>query len=312
MEVVAGSFSRLPLRGLVVFEAAARHGTFSAAARELAMTQAAISQHVAHLEADVGVTLFERRHRGIALTATGERLLPAVREGLQALSGGVATARRAGAKRTVNILTDFGFAAWWLMPRIGELSELMPAVDVKLTTLQSHGNALDQDFDLAVLFGDGNWPGGMAQQLFAEEVYPVCAPHYLGNRPVPCSPDDLAGMRLLHLRGAGAGRWFDWADWFAAMGAPPPPRRSELEFNNYQIVLQAALLGQGVALGWPPLIDEMVAGGSLVRLSGTSITSPRGYHLIRPAGRAPANDAVRVAAWLAGAAPRPEPRLTAA
>lgn len=309
MGLVAEPFSRLPLRGLVAFEAAARHGTFSAAARELAMTQAAISQHIAHLEADVGVPLFERRHRGIALTETGQGLLPPVREALHTLSGGMATARQARTKRAVNILTDFGFAAWWLMPRIGELSDLMPNVDIRLTTLQSHGDALGSDFDLAILFGDGSWPGCDTQQLFAEDVFPVCAPRYLSDRRGPVTPQDLAAMRLLHLRGAGAARWFEWSDWFAGQDANPPPSRPELVFNNYQIVLQAALLGQGVALGWAPLVDEMVASGSLIRLSDRSLVSARGYHLIHPLGRPTSVDALRIKAWLADAAPRRRPVL---
>ncbi|NKJ44663.1 LysR substrate-binding domain-containing protein [Novosphingobium sp. SG720] len=302
MELSPGTYARLPLRGLLVFEAAARRGTFSGAARELAMTQAAISQHIGHLEAELGVSLFERHHRGVELTAAGERLLPRVEEGLQALATGVASASRHRATRTVTILTDFGFAAWWLMPRIAELTDLMPEVEIRLTTSQGTTDALGSDFDLAVLFGNGQWPGCRAHRLFAEEVHPVCAPSYLAQRPLPLAlplaPADIAQMRLLHLRGGGPTRWFDWPDWFAGMGVPAPAARQDLAFNNYQIVLQAAMLGQGVALGWAPLIDDLVRAGSLVRLTDHPLSSPRGYHLVEPLTRPQLTDTARVNAWL--------------
>lgn len=277
------------MRSLIVFEAAARHRTFSAAARELAMTQAAISQQIAHLEADLGTALFARHHRGVDLTPAGQRLLPPVIEGLRALAAGVAAAQRQKRERTVTILTDFGFASWWLMPRIGALSDLMPEVEFRLTTVQNHADALGSECDLAILFGDGIWPDCTATRLFAEEIYPVCAPSYLAARELPLKgplkPDIIARQRLLHLRSTEHMRWFTWADWCEAMHVGPIGNRHDLGFNNYQIVVQAALLGQGVALGWAPLIDDMVAGGTLVRLGNRPLTSERGYHLIRPVQR---------------------------
>src|SRR5215472_9736335 len=203
---------RLSLRGLVVFEAAARHGRFAAAARELAMSQAAVSQHVATLEGDLGTTLFTRGHRGVTLTPTGQALRLAVEQGLRTLQSGIAAARRARKKRTLQILTDFGFAAWWLMPRIAKVSDMAPDVELRLITTQSDDVAGDPDFDLAILFGAGDWPSCRARRLFQEEVYPVCSPAYLGSRPLPTA-EEISGMRLLHLRGPSAERWFSWNDW---------------------------------------------------------------------------------------------------
>ena len=158
--------SRLPLRRLVVFEAAARHGRFVAAARELAMSQAAVSQHVATLEHDLGTVLFTRGSRGVALTPTGEALRVAVEEGLRTLQAGVTTARRSGRKRTLQILTDFGFAAWWLMPRIANLSEIAPDLELRLITTQSDKVADDSDFDLGIVLGAADCPGFRHQRLF--------------------------------------------------------------------------------------------------------------------------------------------------
>jgi len=296
VEFIPARFGRLPLRSLAVFEAAARHGKFAAAAGELAMTQAGVSQHIAQLESELGVVLFHRRHRGVQLTDAGAKLLDAATDGLHTLARGVAEARRAGSGRTVNILTDFGFAAWWLMPRIAELSELMPQVEIRLVTSQGGSDIGEPDFDLAVLFGGSDWPGCRARRLFAERVYPVCAPAYA---QAPLAPAQIADLRLLHLRHHGAQRWFEWDDWFAGMGITPPRRQQELVFSNYQIVLQAVLLGQGVALGWAPLIDELIANGSLIRLCDTPLTSARGYHLIEPLRAAGGtNHAARVADWL--------------
>src|SRR5215472_11627293 len=269
---MASDLARLPLRRLVVFEAAARLGRFVAAAAELAMSQAAVSQHMATLEDELGTALFTRGHRGVALTPAGEALRLAVEEGLRTLQSGVAAARRGRRKQTLQIVTDFGFAAWWLMPRIASLSEVAPDVELRLITTQSDDLAGDPDFDLAILFGAGDWPGHRAQRLFQEEVYPVCSPAYLGNRPLP-TPEEISRMRLLHLRGPPAERWFSWNDWCSAMKLPPISRVHDLMFNNYQLLLQAALQGQGVALGWAPLIDAMIENKALVRLSPTPLMS---------------------------------------
>lgn len=298
MELIPGGFGRLPLRSFAVFEAAARHGKFSAAAEELLMTQAGVSQHIAQLEADLGVALFDRKHRGVALTRAGELFRLSVDQGLRALSDGVTSVRRLGGTRTIRILTDFGFAAWWLMPRIAALSELMPEVEIRLVTTQSMVETAEDEFDLAILFGAGEWRGCTSSLLFAEAVYPVCAPDYIGDRPLPLAPDDIAGLRLLHLRSAIPDRWFDWPSWFAGMGAQPPPPHQELTFSNYQIALQAALLGQGVAIGWTPLIDDLVEKGSLIRLSETPLTSERGYHIVLPLSAEADGFTARIERWL--------------
>lgn len=243
------------------------------------MSQAAVSQHVATLEKELGAALFTRGHRGVVLTPTGETLRLSVEEGLRTLQSGVTAARRLGKKRTLQILTDFGFAAWWLMPRLASLSERTPGIELRLITTQSDDVAGDPDFDLAILFGPGDWPGCHAQRLFREEIYPVCSPAYLGNRPLP-TPEEISRMRLLHLRRPAAGRWFSWNDWFSAEKVRRVSRPHDLTFNNYQLVLQAALQGQGVGLGWTPLIDAMVESKTLVRLSPTSLTSERGYFVV--------------------------------
>src|SRR4051812_47375253 len=116
MGLMASRFHRLPLRAMTVFEAAARHGRFTAAAEELLMTQSRVSQHISDLEAELGVSLFVRRNRGVHLTSAGTAFLDTVERGMKTLSDGVASMRRNVGSKTLQILTDYGFAAWWLMP----------------------------------------------------------------------------------------------------------------------------------------------------------------------------------------------------
>ena len=295
---MASRFSNLPLRALAVFEAAARHGGFTAAARELAMTQAGVSQHVALLEGELGVALFTRGPRGVAITSAGAALLDSVREGLKILSDGVAATRRQAGTRTIQILTDYGLAAWWLMNRLPAISALLPGVEVRLATTQADLGETDAEFDLAIMFGDGEWAGFRATPFHREEVYPVCAPALLAGRTLPLDPAGIAGMRLLGLRKTHGGRWLGWSDWFAAHGLEPAQDGGSLVFDNAQLLLQATLLGQGVSIGWVPLIDDLVASGSLTKLTGEPLRSTRGYHLVEHSNRARAPHVERLRAWL--------------
>jgi len=295
---MASRFHRLPLKGLTVFEAAARHGRFTAAAGELLMTQAGVSHHISQLEAELGVDLFVRRSRGVELTSAGAAFLETVEQGLKTLSDGVASARRQAGRKTLTILTDYGFAAWWLMPRLTTLGELLPGVEVQIATTQASIDTTDADFDVAIMFGDGDWSSFHTTPLFAEEVYPVCAPSYLAGRAAPQTPAEIAALRLLHLRPVARDRWYTWAEWFNAHGVAADVGSQDLTFENFQLVLQAALLGQGVCIGWAPLIDDLVAGGGLVRLAAEPLRSARGYHIVEHTNRAYAANVAKLKAWL--------------
>ncbi len=317
---MSSRFNRLPLRALTVFEAAARHGRFTAAADELLMTQAAVSQHVAQLEAELGVALFVRRHRGVELTTGGAAFLPSVQLGLKTLADGVAAARRHAGGKTIQILTDYGFAGGWLMGRLGALSDLLPGVEICVATTQAELEATDAAFDLSIMFGTGEWSGFRTDLLFREAVYPVCTPGYLAaqgllqqrpqgeaaHAPVPMSPAQVSHLKLLHLRGTSGRRWFGWADWFAAHGMALASGRQEFTFDNAQLVLQATLLGQGVSIGWAPIIDDLVANGSLVRLAAEPLCSRRGYFVAEHAGRPYSANVAALKAWLLAARPSTE------
>ncbi|MEI9986627.1 MAG: LysR substrate-binding domain-containing protein [Aliidongia sp.] len=275
-----------PLNTLAIFEAAGRRLNFSEAAQELGTTQPAISQQIGALEADLGVALFRRLHRGVALTVAGAELLAAVGAGLAAIEDAAATIRRSAGPKILQVLTDFGFAAWWLMPRLGTLNEQMPDVEVRVQTAQHEVDLRREQVDVAVLFGDaGQWPDCRVTMLFPEEVHPVCTPDFRARQDGFSGPGDLARLRLLHVRDAVPKRWLTWPDWFAAHGLEPGKRSQDMVFNNYQLVLQGALLGQGAALGWRPLIDDLLRGGHLELLDDAALRTARGYCLVEPMGR---------------------------
>ena len=282
---MAKRFPRLPpLNTLLVFEAAGRHLNFSAAAAELGMTQPAVSHQVSFLEARLGMPLFRRLHRGVVMTPAGAQLLDAVSQGLTTIHDATTVLRRRGGPKVLHVFTDYGFAAWWLIPRLGRWSERAPEVEVQLVTAQRQVDLRQAEADVAVWFGDGTWRARRIVQWFPETVYPVCSPELARCNPV-ADAAALRDERLLHVAEVNPPLWMSWSDWFAGEGVAMGPRKHDLIFNNYQLVLQAALLGQGIALGWRPLIDDLVRTRQLVCLTQAPMRTERGYYIVEPPGR---------------------------
>lgn len=292
-----------PTRAWIIFEAAGRLGSFTAAATELGIGQPAVSHQIVQLERDLGLALFTRRHRGVQLTGEGRRLLEAVEAGFGGIAEAVAALRRRDARAHLNIGTDYGFAGLWLLPRLGGFRARHPQTEVRVVSTQAGYGREDDALDLEIGFGDsGAEDGGIT--LFPEEVVAVCSPALLpGGRPF-ARPEEIFGLTLLHLEEeeATAGRWFTWGPWLEAVGLAPPPETSGISFNTFPFTVQAALAGQGVALGWRPLIDGLLASGQLVQAVPLSARSARGYQLrVREEARArPEVDAFL--AWLTEAA----------
>lgn len=273
--------SRLPaLHALVCFEAAARHLNFTAAAAELGSTQPAVSLRVGQLETELGVPLFVRRHRGVSLTADGARLFEAVRQGLGVI--GEVTEEILARQRhpQLTLATDFGFATYWLMPRLNALRLEMPELEVRIITSQQAIDLRDEVIDIAIVFGEGNWPGCVAEKLLPERVVPVCSPGFLDSAGWENGNVPWADVPLLHLERPAASRWMDWADWFRHAQLAEHRANHDLTFNNYPLVIQAAMSGQGVALGWLPLVEDLLAGGQLVSLAEEVSATERGYFLV--------------------------------
>jgi putative choline sulfate-utilization transcription factor len=284
-----------PMTALVPFEAAARLGSMSAAARELGISQPAISRHLAGLEADLGQALFLRTRRGLQLTAAGRDFHGAVAPALEQIRQAGGRLRPRFRHRTIRIAANFGFAQQWLMPRLAGLRQALPDLFLHLLTSDREEELGQAECDLAIRFGNGLWPGQRAVKLMDEEAFPVCSPAYLADHPA-LHRGDLAAAALLHMAETSAG-WFTWATWLAARGSALHLDRPRLLYPTYPLLLQAALAGEGVALGWRGLVDGLLAEGRLVQLLPGLRRSDRGYFLCVPERQAQA--AVRaVAAWV--------------
>ena len=286
------------LRALAAFEAAGRHRSFSGAARELGVSQSAVSQQVAWLEAELGRPLFRRGHRGVTPTPEGMSLLQATTGGFDAMEAAARGIRHRPHAAVLQVATDFGFAAWWLMPRLAALNSRLPGVEVCVSTSQHDDGTRQAAADVLILFGRGPWPGCTAQRITRERVMPVCSPAVLDRAGGAPDPQALGRLRLLHLASPAPARWLSWPDWFAHHGVRRGAQSNDLTFDSYQLVLQAALQGQGVALGWAPLIDGLASDGRLAVMDGWAMDSDRGYHLVVPQGRMPHPALQQFCRWL--------------
>ena len=270
-----------PMTGLVTFEAAARHLNFTRAAAELNVTQAAVSRQIQALEDNLGVSLFHRLHRALQLTADGLRLQKAVTMGLEHIANTAADIRRLRQPGELTVSTSVTFASYWLMSRVAKFRAAHPEVELRLVASAPVHDLAVAGIDLAVRYGDGTWPGAEATHLLDNEVFPVCAPGYLAERPALRTPADLLNETLLHLVEFDR-NWVTWETWLAALGVDAKPGRRGLRFDNYLVLIQAALDGQGIALGGGRLADDFLTRGTLVRPIDATLRSERGFYLLHP------------------------------
>lgn len=274
-------FDLPPLDRLEVFEAAARNLSFTRAADELALTQSAVSRAVASLEERLGFPLFERRHRALLLTERGQALYAAAIQLLEALHDTVAKLRAPLQGRTVTATTTLSFASLWLVPRLAGFTREHPGVDVRIAANNELLELDRQGIDVAIRYSSAEHARGGAK-LFGEEVVPVCAPRLTHDAAHPLvQPQDLSNHVLLHLGDPQAAPWLVWAQWLEAAGVPDLRPAGALYFSHYDQVVQAAISGQGVALGRMPLLRDLVRSGQLTAPFKRAIASPRCYFLMR-------------------------------
>ena len=276
------SLGELSLDLLRAFEAAARLRSFTAAAAELGTTQPAVSQQIKRLEEQLAIRLFDRIYRGIELTDAGYTLFEAVHGGLRGIDDCLGLITSQTQHEVLQVSTDFAFAAYWLMPRLHRFHQRYPQVDVSLVTSERSHAMLGPNIDVAVLFGDGRFRQGESHWLFNEEVFPVCSPRLLKDRTSPLDLDILLEWPLLHLRGESNNQWFDWIGLFRALHIPSAPAPGQLRFDNYTLLIQAAIAGQGVAIGWRHLVDALLEQQLLCCPFEGAATSALGYFVVVP------------------------------
>ena len=291
--------ARLPPLELVrSFEAAARHLSFTRAAQDLFVTQSAVSRAVIALEDRLGTKLFHRRHRALSLTEPGRQLFQAATEALERLRDACRRIRAAGESGTLAVTTTVSFASMWLVPRLPDFRERHPDIEVRIVAANEYCDLERQGIDVAIRFCMPRAAPPGAIRLFGEQVFPVCSPKYLRKAGLK-SPGDLGRQTLLHYEDPAAWwPWLQWNTWFEVVKEKPPAPSSGLRFSHYDQVIQAALAGQGVALGRSPLVRQLIEQGKLVAPFGGRKSSSRAYFVLTAAG-ADKRIAVRhVVAWL--------------
>ncbi len=270
---------RLPhLDPLIAFEAAARHGSFKLAAQELCVTASAVSQQIRALEAQLNVTLFQRGHRSVHLSEQGEAFRKSVVLALSHLANAADELRVGEGKERLGIATDTSFAAHWLMPRLPRFTERHPGISLRIMVTDVRDDLLGEGVQVAVVHGQGNWPGHVTEPLFDEEVFPVCAPEYLSRWEGAFGLEDLVRADLLDLD-YEKWDWMNWAIWLTERGVSLPEGPRTLSMNSYPLLIDAARRGAGVALAWRHLVDDDLARGVLVRPVQASVKTSFGYHI---------------------------------
>lgn len=275
------------LGALATFEVAAKHLSFTLAARELNITQGAVSQQVRLLERALETELFVRKHNALELTRAGSDLLGAVATGLDTISAGVGLVRPDTAPQTVTISATDGMATFWLKPLIDSFRADHPSVGfVVLASDEDDTLRNYSGVDLALLCGNERYEVGEELHfLFPEVAQPVCSPVYLAsNGPFP-DADSLNRANLLHLHerhwSADAIGWqpLGWEEWFRAQGSRWAKEPFSLSTNKVSLLMDAALAGEGVMLGWQHMVRDFVADGSLVYAHPAMLTAGRGNFL---------------------------------
>jgi LysR family glycine cleavage system transcriptional activator len=268
-----------PMSAVRVFEAAARHQSFTRAAEELGMTQAAVSYQIKILEDRIGAPLFVRLPRQVTLTAKGRQLAPAVTEAFEALRTAFAGIE-ATAQTVLSISTLTTFAANWLVPRLGRFQQLHPNIAVQINISGQVVDFGQSDFDLGIRSGEGNWPGLEAHLLFPNLFTPVCSPELIRGVTLK-EPSDILKFPIISPNDP----W--WQDWFAAAGVQDfdPSQRPDNYLGAQQFEGMAAMTGQGFALINPYFFPGDLAAGRLVRPFDLLATSERGYWLVYPKAR---------------------------
>lgn len=312
----------LPLNGLRAFEAAARHRSFKKAAAELFVTPTAISHQIKGLEDYLGIRLFRRLTRALALTAEAEAMLPKVSEGLECLAAAVERTRDRTKPGTLNITAPPSFSARWLVPRLHGFMASHPEIELhvasSLKTIDGREGsatppieAMDKREDvssLAICFGVGRYPGFQVDLIFAADYFPVCSPSLLkGKRPLR-TPQDLRWQVLIHDDTITDERNRPtWEQWFEAAHVHGVNPHQGLHFSDAALALEAAREGQGVALALKPLVSTEIAAGRLVVVFDISLASRFAYYIVVPAALADRPTVAAFRQWLLDEAKRPLP-----
>ncbi len=279
---------------LLIFESAGRCLSFSRAADELGVSQPAISHAIKKLELQLGVKLFDRQHRGVKLSRAGFRFFQQVSSALDDIYLAADALKRSQQTQDVTLLVSTAFATHWLMPRIARFKQNHPTINLRCLTTETESDFLDEDVDLGIPLGGGEWPDYERWYFTDEAVLAVCAKSYLDQAKPIRRTADLLHHTLLHLE-ANYPQRLDWKAWAKHYDVDLKPGDEHLQFNDYSVVLQAALEGQGIALGWRHIIEPLLAQERLVQALPEIYITEHPFYILAPKGTAlrPAAECLR-------------------
>ncbi|MBV0933648.1 transcriptional regulator GcvA [Marinobacterium weihaiense] len=285
-----------PLNSLVAFESAARYLSFTQAAMELNVTQGAISRQIRLLEDYLGRSLFVRDKRSLSLTQTGEEYFFSVQQSLQLLANATGEVLEWQDNKQITVVTSNAMASLWLLPRLADFQDRHPDIDVRIFANDTLKGVRPSEYDVALFYYRKPPAGMVATPLFSERVFPVCSPLFLEKQAL-AQPEDIFATTLLWLDSSKD--WLGWTEWFQQMAIKPAPPKRRLNLNNYPMLIQAALNGQGVALGWEQLVCHYLDSGLLVRPVPVELNTEACFYMLEPEitlRRKPGVDEFR--AWL--------------
>ncbi|RWN50303.1 LysR substrate-binding domain-containing protein [Mesorhizobium sp.] len=279
------NYRRLPLSALRAFEAAARHLSFTKAANELSVTQAAVSRHILTLEDHLDTQLFNRGNQKVSLSPAGEELFEAATLSLAHIAAAFDSVKRGQKARRLTVGMPMSFATLFMSHRIGDFVVNNPEVDLHLVSLERSPAPATDGFDVSVVMGYLARPGFTATELFGEEVFPVCSKSYQTHSPRILTPEDLINEVLLDMDDQhwSAYPWspFNWAHWLGQFGVSSDFKRA-ITFTSYPTMIQSVIKGYGIGLGFRHLVSDYLNEGTLIRPLSESYQTGRKHHLVIP------------------------------
>ncbi len=276
--------SRLPpMKSLVAFEAVARYLSVTKAAEELCVSREAISRQIRVLEEYLGVKLFDRLHRAMSLTKPGKEFQLTIKASLENIAEASGQIKKDVQPLKISISSTIAISSFWLTPRLIKYKSQFPEAEFRVAVSDQPCDMVNDEIDIGFRYGQGNWPGLSAIKLFEVTSFPVCTTEYLKKSKPIRTAMDLLDHTLINLDGEFHADE-DWAWWLKGHGVPLSSSFKTLDFDSYANVIQVALNGQGIALGFSGLIADLPANKKLVQPLNTSLSKNRAVYLVYPNG----------------------------
>lgn len=268
-------------RHLPVFEATARHGSFTLAGDELGRTQSAVSRQIKDLESKLGRKLFRRKHKRIDLNETGEKLFRAYTFAARHLADAIEDILQEKSEQQVVLSTSTSNAAFFLMPHVSDVRDCFPGGEIFVVTSEPQGISQSENVDFSLVFGKPDLVGMKSVPLFNDIISPVCSPAYLEENGPVAELEDILSLNLLYMQ-AQHSSCIGWRRWLRNFGLEPPSGSRQLAFSNYYHVIQACMGGHGFALGWLRLLGDQLKNGQLVAPLSEQVETDDQYYLAYP------------------------------